>query len=123
MMRCRDDTGLEGLVQVDDSTFDYRQVNISTTPWNAQLMWGLPEEHSQPITVYRHFINGEQQEGLFLGAHNVTRWGVQRQPGTAGSGHQPWWMIRLLGPNSEDQETGQPLMDGEYRTYLRVAGT
>lgn len=85
-------------------------------------MWGLGQ-YSVPVQAYYHYVDGQKQDGIFLGAHNVTSWGIQLQEGDAGSGGRPWWMIRLLGPGSKDPQTGQALMDGEYKTFIRIDGS
>lgn len=87
-------------------------------------MWGLPEAATIPIEPYYHYYaNGTQQPGLFLGSHNVTTWGIKYYEADSGSYGDPYWLIRLLGPGSEDPITGQPLDDGEYETFIRVEGS
>lgn len=115
--QCQDGVGFQA--RVPDS--DYTPVNITDMPYSAELMWGLGS-YSEPVHAYYHYLDGNKQDGIFLGAHNVTTWGISLQDGNAGSGDKPWWMIRLLGPGSKDPQTGVALEDGEYRTFIRIDG-
>ncbi|KAJ5108484.1 hypothetical protein N7456_005159 [Penicillium angulare] len=115
--RCLDGTGFQAVVPHSG----YTSVAITDMPYSAQLMWNLGE-YSEPVYAYYHYLDGKKQDGVFLGSHNVTTWGISLQDGEIGSGDKPWWMIRLLGPNSQDPQTGHALEDGEYRTFIRIDG-
>ena len=88
-------------------------------------MWGLPAEYSIPVEPYYHEdADGVRQDGIFLGSHGVTSWGVTYYEAGAGTiDGLPYWFIRLLGPDSEDPVTGEPLGEGEYETFIRVDGS
>ncbi|KAJ5723517.1 hypothetical protein N7488_001552 [Penicillium malachiteum] len=120
-LRCMDGIGFQAFVPVGDSA-EYRAVNITDMPYSAELMWNLGS-YSEPIQAYHHYLDGVKQDGIFLGSHNVTTWGISLQEAMAGSGGEPWWMIRLLGPESADPLTGNALEDGEYRTFIRIDGS
>ncbi|KAJ6027781.1 hypothetical protein N7499_001239 [Penicillium canescens] len=116
---CNIEIGFEAMVFYDNAN-EYLPINITSNPADALLQWGLAEDESEVIDAYYHYIDGTKQDGIFLGAHNVTSWGVQQQehiPGTSGG---PMWQLRLLGPNSVDQETGEVLKEGEYKTFIRI---
>lgn len=119
-LRCNDATdSFEANVPSGVSGYEWKSVNISDYPYSAVLMWGLGE-YSLPIQTYHHYQDGVKQDGIFLGSHNVTTWGIQQQSGSAGSSGNPYWLLRLLGPNSENPSNGEPLSDGEYRTFIRI---
>lgn len=103
-----------------DNSHQYAPINITSNPANAQLKYGLPVDESEPIDAYYHYIDDKKQDGIFLGAHNVTSWGVQRQVNVPGTDGRPMWVLRLLGPGSEDQETGKALLEDEYETFIRI---
>lgn len=88
-------------------------------------MWGLPEEYSHVVEPYYHEdADGVRQEGLFIGAHNVTSWGIKYEEPSVGTiDGLPYWSLRLLGPDSEDPVTGEPLLEGESVTFIRVDGS
>ncbi|KAJ6131325.1 hypothetical protein N7523_001785 [Penicillium sp. IBT 18751x] len=122
-LRCNDATdAFESYVPSGVSGAEWKAVNVTDIPYSAQLMWGLGQ-YSLPIQAYYHYLDGVKQDGIFLGAHNVTSWAVQLQDGSAGSGGQPYWLIRLLGPGSEDPVTGAELEEGEYKTFIRIDGS
>ncbi|KAI2891877.1 hypothetical protein CBS63078_9576 [Aspergillus niger] len=108
---------LNGLVETGVSGYSYQPLNISSIPYTALLMWGLPEEASVPVDFYHHYVNGTQQDGLFIGANNVTTWAIKEY---SDSGSKlPYWLFRLLGPDSEDPITGAALEEGELVTYIK----
>ena len=122
-LRCNDATdSFESYVPSGVSGAEWKAVNVTDIPYSAQLMWGLGQ-YSLPIQAYYHYLDGVKQDGIFIGAHNVTSWAVQLQDGSAGSGGQPYWLIRLLGPDSEDPVTGAELEEGEYKTFIRIDGS
>lgn len=122
-LRCNDATdSFESYVPSGVSGAEWKSVNITDMPYSAQLMWGLGQ-YSLPIQAYHHYLDGVKQDGIFLGAHNVTSWAVQLQDGSAGSGGKPYWLVRLLGPGSADPVTGAELEDGEYKTFIRIDGS
>ena len=75
---CTEGIGFEAMAFYDDANY-YLPINITSNPANAQLQWGLAEDESEVIGAYYHYIDGTKQDGIFLGAHNVTSWGVQQQ--------------------------------------------
>ena len=124
-IRCNDNiagigSGLEAYVPSGVSGFAWHQINITSIPYSAELMWGLPGAATIPIEPYYHSIDGVQQPGLFLGSHGVTAWGIKYYEADSGSYGDPYWLIRLLGPDSQNPVTGQPLDDGEYETFIQV---
>lgn len=96
----------------DKADFIYNKINVADTPASANLMWGLPEDDTIPIEPYHHLVDGEEQEGTFLGSQNVTTWGIKEYEGP----NNHYWLYRLLGPGS-----GETLKDGEYETFIKVA--
>ncbi|CAI7667426.1 unnamed protein product [Penicillium pancosmium] len=122
-IRCNDATNsFESYVPSGVSGDEWKSVNISDYAYSAELMWGLGQ-YSLPIQAYNHYQDGVKQDGIFLGSHNVTTWGIQINSGSAGSAGRSYWTLRLLGPNSADPSTGRPLYDGEFRTFVRIDGS
>ncbi|KAK2757115.1 hypothetical protein FQN54_005085 [Arachnomyces sp. PD_36] len=104
------------------SGYSWTPLQVADIPYSAPLMWGLEEEYSHAVEPYYHVdADGVRQEGLFLGAHNVTSWGIEYV--SSGFFGLPYWFIRLLGPDSEDPVTGEPLGDNESVTFIRVDGS
>jgi hypothetical protein len=116
---CNIGTGFEAMVFYDNAN-EYLPINITSNPADALLQWGLAEDESEVIDAYYHYIAGTKQDGIFLGAHNVTSWGVQQQENIPGTSGGPMWQLRLLDPSSVDQETGEGLKEGEYKTFIRI---
>ncbi|PYH69143.1 uncharacterized protein BO88DRAFT_404854 [Aspergillus vadensis CBS 113365] len=109
---------LNGLVETGVSGYSFQPLNISSIPYTALLMWGLDEQASVPVDFYHHYVNGTQQDGLFIGANNVTTWAIKEY---SDSGSKlPYWLFRLLGPDSEDPITGAALEEGELVTYIKI---
>ncbi|QKX63247.1 uncharacterized protein TRUGW13939_10416 [Talaromyces rugulosus] len=119
---CTSGIGFEAMVFYDNQN-DYLPINITSNPASAQLKWGQAEDESEPVDAYYHYIDGKKQDGIFLGANNVTSWGIQLQENVPGTGGIPMWQLRLLGPGSEDQKTGKALKEGEYKTFIRIDGS
>ncbi|EAW14395.1 uncharacterized protein ACLA_074320 [Aspergillus clavatus NRRL 1] len=123
-LRCNDATSsIEGRVPWGVSGVAWKTVNVSDMAWSAPLMWGLDAAFSRAVEPYHHYVNGVRQDGVFLGAGNVTRWGVKYYETSAGSWGWPYWMLRLLGPGSEDRATGEALKQGESTTFIRIYGS
>ena len=114
-LRCNDAVGVEVWSPTGVSGYDWNQVNISSIPYSAPLMWGLPADGSIPLEPYHHVVDGETQDGLFVGSHGVTTWGIKRA-----EGRYPYWFFRLLGPGSEDPVTGERLGEDEHETFIKV---
>jgi hypothetical protein len=73
--------------------------------------------------LYSHkdATTGEEIPGYFLGgADGATVWGVKHYPADQ-QNRYGYYYLRLLGPGSEDPSTGEPLYEGETKTYLKVA--
>jgi hypothetical protein len=119
---CTSGIGFEAMVFYDNEN-DYLPINITSNPASAQLKWGQAEDDSEPVDAYYHYIDGKKQDGIFLGANNVTSWGIQLQENVPGTGGSPMWQLRLLGPGSEDQKTGKALKEREYETFIRIDGS
>ncbi|KAJ5672950.1 hypothetical protein N7507_002077 [Penicillium longicatenatum] len=116
-LRCIEGTGFVVSVLTTSGTAEFRTVNITDVASEANIGYGLGAD-TEMIQAYNHYIDGVKQDGIFIGAHNVTTWGMQLQGG-AGA----WWKLRLLGPGSEDASTGNALKDGEYQTFIRIDGS
>jgi hypothetical protein len=115
--------GLEALTPSGVSGYSYNQVNISYLPYDAEIIWGVGAAYTIPLEAYSHFDEtGAQIDGVFLGNGNYTTWGVKWYPADSGSiDGNPYWGLRLLGPNSSIPGSGEPLYPGEYETFLKVS--
>ncbi|KAI0383370.1 hypothetical protein F5Y04DRAFT_33571 [Hypomontagnella monticulosa] len=87
-------------------------------PWDAPLMWKF---NGQPPQIFEHYIDGEKQDGVFLGAYNgSTTWGLKYNPANVGSYNSDFYYARILGPNSADPSTGAPLNANETTAFIRI---
>ncbi|KAK2756412.1 hypothetical protein FQN54_005304 [Arachnomyces sp. PD_36] len=112
-LQCTEERGVEALT-IDptggETDYSFNKIAVANRPKAANLMWGLPEEETIPIEPYHHVIDGEEQEGTFLGSQNVTTWAIKQLEG----GQYEDWIFRLLLPG------GETLQDGESKTFLKV---
>lgn len=82
-------------------------------------MWKVPE--GPPPKVFEHYIDGEKQEGVWLGGYdNTTLWGFKYYPASMGTYDQDYYYMRLLGPDSADPTTGEERKANETRGYIRI---
>ncbi|PYH87589.1 hypothetical protein BO71DRAFT_445824 [Aspergillus ellipticus CBS 707.79] len=80
---------LDGYVETGVSGYAYQPRNLSSIPYSALLMWGLPAEASIPVEFYHHSVDGGQQDGLVhrgaqrdqLGDQGVLGLGIRPQGG------------------------------------------
>ena len=49
--------------------------------------------------------------------------GIKSVAGDASNGGKDRWIICLLAPNSADPQTGKPLYEGEFETFIRIDGS
>ncbi|KAJ5151261.1 uncharacterized protein N7482_010513 [Penicillium canariense] len=85
-LRCNDVTSsFESNVPSGVSGYEWKSISITEYPYSGQLVWCLGQ-YSLPIQAYKHYVDGAKQDGLFLGAHNVSTWGLKLQYGSASSG-------------------------------------
>ncbi|KAI1653829.1 hypothetical protein F4813DRAFT_372928 [Daldinia decipiens] len=88
-------------------------------PYDAPLLWKLTDGVAPQI--FEHYIDGEKQDGVFLGAYNTsTRWGLKYNPANAGSYRQDFYYARILGPNSADPVTGNALNANETTAFVKI---
>ena len=93
-----------------DNGCKFAPANISSS--TGLFDWGLSANESITVEFYHHVVDGEQQDGLFVGAENVISWAIKNYPADSHS-RVPYWLVRWLG---EDQE----LKEGEFKTFLEV---
>ena len=93
-----------------DNGCEFQTANISSS--TGMFDWGLSPQESIKVDFYHHVVDGKQQDGLFVGAENVTSWAIKRYPADSHF-KVPYWLLRWLG---EDKE----LKDGEFKTFLKV---
>ncbi|KAH7385519.1 hypothetical protein DE146DRAFT_667318 [Phaeosphaeria sp. MPI-PUGE-AT-0046c] len=85
-------------------------VALSPYPYDASLLYLIDGE--QP-TLYEHFIDGQKQDGYFLGGYETTTWGVQWQEADSTSYFLPYFYMRLL-------PEGQELKTNETRVHIKI---
>jgi len=102
------------------SGFCWNPLNLAPYPYDAELMSGVD---GPAVEVYHHFVGDAQQPGLFLGSQGVTKWGIQRVAQGGAPTGQPYWTLRLLGPNSQvppgSANATQTYAD-EYETFILI---
>lgn len=117
--RCTNDV-LQAVIESGVSSLDYEPMQISPYPYDATMGYDFGNE-STPVKAFTHSIDGVQQDGTYLGGYeNTTTWGVKYEA-NAGARGQSFFYIRLLGPNSADPQTGAPLQEGEFTSFIKVA--
>ncbi|KAJ5536331.1 hypothetical protein N7513_009517 [Penicillium frequentans] len=82
-LRCVDGTGFVINVVTGPSSAEFVTVNITNVASDADLGYGLGTD-TEAIQAYTHYIDGVKQDGIFIGAHNVTTWDMQLQGGAGG---------------------------------------
>ncbi|PWY89066.1 hypothetical protein BO70DRAFT_160640 [Aspergillus heteromorphus CBS 117.55] len=110
---------LQGLVQMGENAYTPEPLSIASTPEAALLMWGAPADAIIPVEFYHHYVDGVQQDGLFIGANNVTTWAISEHADPDAT--LSYWSPRLLVPGSQNPVTGAPLEADELVTYIKVA--
>lgn len=88
----------------------YTDVVLSASESDARLVYLV--DGAQP-SLYEHYIEGEQQEGVFIGGYNTTTWGVTWSEPVEGSYGLPFYGLRLL-------PEGVELKANETKTFLKV---
>ncbi|KAI8965207.1 hypothetical protein F5Y11DRAFT_313301 [Daldinia sp. FL1419] len=88
-------------------------------PYDAPLLWKISDGIAPQI--FEHYIDGEKQDGVFLGAYNTsTRWGLKYNPAQSGSYFLDFYYARILGPDSADPVTGAPLNANETTAFIKI---
>ncbi|KAI5856214.1 hypothetical protein GGS23DRAFT_400978 [Durotheca rogersii] len=115
---------LKGWVPTDLATTgaptSYQWIPLVFSPYSydAALMWKIDGEAPE---IFEHYIGDEKQDGVFLGFNGSTTWGLKYYPQNAGSSGQDYYYARLLGPNSADPATGQPLKANETVAFVKIS--
>ncbi|OTB00991.1 hypothetical protein M426DRAFT_26102 [Hypoxylon sp. CI-4A] len=92
---------------------------IASIPYDAALMYKIDGEKPQ---IFEHYMDGEKQDGVFLGSYNTsTTWGLKYESGDIGSTYLDYYYARLLGPNSADPVTGEPLGANETTAFIKIS--
>ena len=116
-VRCSNGT-LQAYVDTGVSSTTWETLVMSTFPYDAELMYLIPD--SQPVEIYAHYQGSNRMPGLFLGVGGVTTWGFKYYGANASCCDIPFFLPRLLGPNSQDPATGAPLKDGEFKGFFGI---
>jgi hypothetical protein len=112
---------LQGYVPTGVGDVTWENLTISNYPYNAELMYLI--KNGLPVETYAHYQGTKRLPGLFLGNGGVTTWGFKYERADVGCCGTPFFLPRLLGPNSQDPTTGAPLLDGEFKGFFKVSGT
>ncbi|OTA54799.1 hypothetical protein K449DRAFT_389040 [Hypoxylon sp. EC38] len=115
---------LKGLVPTDltaagaPTNYQWTPLVLSIYPYDAALMWKIDGDAPQ---IFEHYIGDEKQDGVFLGSYNTsTTWGLKWHPENVGSSGQDYYYARLLGPNSADPVSGEPLAANETTAFIKI---
>ncbi|XXG97843.1 hypothetical protein Hte_004157 [Hypoxylon texense] len=112
-MQCANDT-LQAYLDMGFVGVRWQNLIAAGTPAESVFGFGLPD---LPDPNYHLETYGEVQPGSYLGAVNVTTWGFNYQNFTETG---EYYFLRLLGPNSNNLATGEPLNPGEFTGYIKV---
>ncbi|KAI1394463.1 uncharacterized protein F4822DRAFT_48345 [Hypoxylon trugodes] len=100
------------------TSYQWVPLVLSPYPYDAALMWKIDGEAPQ---IFEHYIDGEKQDGVFLGSYNgTTSWGLKYNSANVGS-TRDYFYARLLGPNSADPVTKQPLAANETTAFIKIS--
>ncbi|KAA8643917.1 hypothetical protein EYZ11_005482 [Aspergillus tanneri] len=105
-------SAIDACVNFGQQGCEFQSIRVQSDASSGHLMWGLSTPESIPVEYYHHVVDGKQQEGLFIGAQNVTSWAIKQHAADEYS-EVPYWLPRLLGPE-------QKLEEGELKTFLQV---
>lgn len=117
-VRCSNGT-LQGYVATGVSSATWENLVMSTIPYDTELMYLIPG--SQPVEIYAHYEGSKRLPGLFLAVGGVTTWGFKYYGAENSCCDVPFFLPRLLGPNSQDPTNGVPLKDGEFKGFFGVS--
>lgn len=92
---------------------------LSPYPYDAALMWKIEGDAPQ---IFEHYVGDVKQDGVFLGGYNgSTSWGLRWTLADGVSTRLDYYYTRLLGPNSADPTTGQPLYANETTAFIKIS--
>ncbi|KAL7622717.1 hypothetical protein AAE478_006395 [Parahypoxylon ruwenzoriense] len=100
------------------TSYQWTPLVFSPYPYDAALMWKIDGETPQ---IFEHYVGDEKQDGVFLGYNGTTAWGLKYYPASVGSSRQDYFYARLLGPNSADPTTGEPLKANETTAFVKIS--
>ncbi|KAL6705973.1 hypothetical protein ACN47E_006252 [Coniothyrium glycines] len=89
---------------------------------NAHILVDAPAEKVLRPELYTHSVDGQQQEGFYIGVNNQTTWGFRYQAATCNANGalatSAYYEAKLLGlPQSEDDSAGYEM---EFEGFLRL---
>ena len=96
---------------VDGENLPHISANISDPQYGYFGYW----RGGWSPAPYAHQIDGQQQDGVFLGATGLTTWGFTYHPAGSGEGELEHFEARLLFPDVKP-------LDCEFKGFLKVVG-
>ncbi|KAJ5825337.1 hypothetical protein N7474_002475 [Penicillium riverlandense] len=99
---------------------EWKTVRVVNNADSARMVWGESDDTpTLPLGMYHDYSYGRKIAGINVGAHNFTRWAVDKS-GNATSlpAHKKYASVRLLSKDSEIHRK-----HGEFTTLLRIEGT
>lgn len=114
-VRCRDGIARLG-IQAEDT------LRIAQDKNNAKILINASEDKTTFVPeLYKHSIDGQEQDGVYLGWGNQTTWGFryeQASCGPDGKSTRDFYEVKLLGlPNSEDDTAAYP---SSFKGFVKV---
>jgi hypothetical protein len=119
-VRCANGS-LQGYVPTGVGQTTWENLTIAHYPYDAELMYLIPD--GLPVETYALYQGTTRIPGLFLGNGGVATWGFKYYGADSSCCGIPFFLPRLLGPNSQDPTTGAPLEDGEFKGFFKVGGS
>lgn len=117
-LQCVDGQGIQGRVPTGVSGYTWQNLVAAETPYDALMMYEVDGTAIQPYSHYT--TNGTKLDGIFLGSEGYTTWGFRKETDAE---QGTFWEARVLGANSNDPATGEPLFEGEITGFLKVYGS
>ncbi|KAL2758990.1 hypothetical protein ACRALDRAFT_1062071 [Sodiomyces alcalophilus JCM 7366] len=115
-LQCVGATGVQGLVPTGVSAYTWEPLVAADIPHGALLMYKVAGTPIEPYALYS-VDDDERRPGVFLGSGGYATWGFQKRESAE---FGDYWEARLLGANSQDPFTGEPLYEGEITGFLKV---
>ncbi|CAL5872156.1 uncharacterized protein PFLUO_LOCUS6414 [Penicillium psychrofluorescens] len=107
-------------IGVDPMPEEWKTIRVANNENSARMVWGESDDTpTLPLQMYHDYSWGNKIAGINVGAHNFTRWAVERvENATSLPAHKEYASVRLLRKDSEVHRN-----DGEFTTLLRIEGT
>lgn len=104
------------------SSPEFKKLNICQDRQNGHILIDAPAEKTLVPELYRHTIDGNQVDGMYLGVKNQTTWGFRYNEAScwanATVSTRDYYEVKLMGlPSSEWDTAGYEV---EFEGFLKI---